>query len=182
VVDHSALRWLLLWVRLPAEPSRYRVAVWRELRRTGAVPLGQGSWAVPDANAFVDGIDRAVKMAEESDGEIIVLSATGRSERDRSRLAELFTAERNQEWAEFLADCAKFDAEIDREISQGKFTLAELDEEEQSLERLRRWHRTIKTRDLFVAPSAAVAEQQLKHCGERLADYTEQVFASLHQI
>ena len=72
--------------------------------------------------------------------------------------------------------------EIDREISQRKFTLAELEEEEQSLDRLRRWHRTIKTRDLFGAPDAAKAEQQLKPCGERLAEYTEQVFAALHQM
>ena len=170
--------WLLLWVRLPAEPSRHRVAVWRELRRTGAVPLGQGSWAVPDATAFTEGIDRAVEMAERGGGEVVVLSAAGRSERDEARLAELFSAERNEEWAEFLADCAKFDAEIDREISQGKFTLAELEEEEQSMERLRRWHRTIKTRDLFGAPDAAKAEQQLKHCGERLAEYTVRVLAA----
>jgi len=124
------VRWLLLWVRLPTEPSRHRVAVWRELRRTGAVSLGQGSWAVPDVTAFTEGIDRAVAMAERGDGEVIVLSATGRSERDEERLAELFTAERSQEWAEFVADCAKFDTEIDREISQRKFTLAELEEEE----------------------------------------------------
>jgi sugar phosphate isomerase/epimerase len=158
------------------------VAVWRELRRTGAVPLGQGSWAVPDANAFAEGIERAVEMAERAGGEFVVLSAAGRTERDEAQLVDLFTAEREQEWAEFIADCAKFDEEIDREISRGKFTLAELEEEEQSLERLRRWHRTIKTRDLFGAPSAAEAEQQLKHCQERLADYTERVFAALHQI
>ncbi len=137
---------------------------------------------MPDATAFTEGIDRAVEMAERGGGEVVVLSAAGRSERDEARLAELFSAERNEEWAEFLADCAKFDAEIDREISQGKFTLAELEEEEQSMERLRRWHRTIKTRDLFGAPDAAKAEQQLKHCGERLAEYTEQVFAALHQM
>ena len=72
------MRWLLLWVRLPAEPSRHRVAVWRELRRTGAVPLGQGSWAVPDVTAFIEGIDRAVAMAERGDGEVIVPSRTFR--------------------------------------------------------------------------------------------------------
>jgi hypothetical protein len=182
VSDRSELRWLLLWVRLPAEPSRHRVSVWRELRRTGAVPLGQGSWAVPDANVFAEGIDRVVEMADRGGGEVVTLSANGRSERDGVRLAELFTAVRDQEWAEFIADCGKFDAEIDREISQGKFTLAELEEKEQSLERLRRWHRTIKTRDLFGAPSAADAEQQLKHCQERLADYTERVFEALHQM
>ena len=152
------------------------------MRRTGAVPLGQGSWAVPDVAAFVDGIDRAIELAQRGGGEVVVLSAAGRSDQDGARLAEMFTAERNEEWAEFLADCAKFDAEIDREIEQGKFTLAELEEEEQSLERLRRWHRTVKSRDLFGASLAADAELQLKHCGERLADYTERVFAALHQI
>ena len=29
----------MLVVRVPAEPSRHRVAVWRELRRLGAVPI-----------------------------------------------------------------------------------------------------------------------------------------------
>lgn len=155
--------------------------MWRELRRTGAVSLGQGSWAVPDAAAFTEGIDRAVEMAERGDGEVVVLSAVGRSEHDGARLVTLFTNEREDEWSEFIADCAKFDAEIDREIDQVKFTLAELEEEEQSLDRLRRWHRTIKSRDIFGAPSAADAGQQLKHCQERLADYTERVFAALHQ-
>ena len=56
VSERSDGRWLLLWVRLPAEPSRHRVAVWRELRRTGAVSLGQCSWAVPDVTAFTEGI------------------------------------------------------------------------------------------------------------------------------
>lgn len=174
--------WLLLWVRLPAEPSRHRVAVWRELRRTGAVPLGQGSWAVPDATAFTEGIDRAVEMAERGGGEVVVLSAAGRSERDEARLAELFSAERNEEWAEFLADCAKFDAEIAKEIRIAKLTMAELEEEEHSLERLRRWHRDLTARDVFGAPSAGEADQQLKHCAERLADFTERVFAALHQM
>ena len=46
--------------------------------------------------------------------------------------------------------------------------VAELEEEkEQSLERLRRWHSTIKTLDPFCAPSAAEADQQLKHGAER---------------
>jgi ChrB-like protein len=170
-----------MFVRLPADPSRHRVAVWRELRRIGAVPLGQGSWAVPDAAVFTEGINRAVEMAERGDGEIVVLSASGRSERDEARLVTLFTDEREEEWSEFIADCGKFDAEIDREIEKGKFTLAELEEEDQSLDRLRRWHRTIKSRDIFGAPSATEADQQLKHCQERLADYTERVFAALHQ-
>ena len=42
----------MLTYRLVAEPSRHRVAVWRELRRSGAVSLQQGLWAVPDGTTF----------------------------------------------------------------------------------------------------------------------------------
>jgi len=173
---------VVLVVRVPAAPSRHRVAVWRELRRIGALSLGQGTWAVPDVPAVTDGITRVIELADRGDGEVVVLAATGRGETDTTRLAAWFTAERQEEWAEFLADCGKFDAEIDKEIDKGKFTLAELEEEEQSLERLRRWHRDLKARDVFGAPAGVEADQQLKHCVERLADYTQRVFAALHQM
>ncbi|SEP50590.1 Chromate resistance protein ChrB [Amycolatopsis saalfeldensis] len=175
-------RWLVLVVRVPAEPSRHRVAVWRELRRAGALSLGQGAWVVPDAPVFADGVARVIELAQRGEGEVMVLDAAGRAEPDATRLEALFTAERTEEWTEFLADCGKFDAEIDKEIRIGKFTMAELEEEEQSLERLRRWHRDIKARDVFGAPAAAEAEQQLKHCTDRLVDYTDRVFQALHQM
>src|SRR5260370_14176208 len=89
--DAQGGRWLVLVVRVPAEPSRHRVAVWRELRRTGAVPLGQGCWAVPDVAAFAGGITRAAELAERGEGEGIVLNAAGRGETDAARLTGLFT-------------------------------------------------------------------------------------------
>jgi hypothetical protein len=70
---------------------------------------------------------------------------------------------------------------IDKEIAKGKLTLAELDEEEQSLERLRRWYRELKVRDLFGAPLAVEAEQRLKQCAERLEDYADRVYQAVHQ-
>ena len=178
----DVVRWLVLVVRVPAAPSRHRVAVWRELRRVGAVSLGQGVWVVPDAPVFADGIVRAIELAERGEGEVLVLNAAGRDEPDAAGLEALFCAERAEEWTEFIADCAKFDAEIDKEIRIGKLTMAELEEEEHSLDRLRRWHRELSARDVFGTPIAAEAGQQLKHCTERLADYTEQVFTALHQM
>jgi DNA-binding transcriptional regulator PaaX len=182
VAADEQARWLVLVVRVPAEPSRYRVAVWRELRRVGAVPLGQGCWAVPEVPAVADGVARAVELAGRGSGDVIVLQAAGRGQADAARLASLFTEARQAEWEEFIADCGKFHAEIGSEIAKGKFTLAELEEEEQSLERLRRWHRELATRDVFGTSNAAEAGQQLKHCTERLADYTERVFRALHQM
>lgn len=176
------MRWLVLVVRVPAEPSRHRVAVWRELRRVGALQIGQGVWVVPNVPVFADGVARVIELAQRGEGEVLTLDAAGHDEPDAARLEAMFTAERAEEWAEFLAECARFDAEIDKEIAKRKFTMAELEEEEQSLERLRRWHRDVKARDVFGASAAAGADQQLKHCADRLADYTDRVFAALHQM
>ena len=75
-----------------------------------------------------------------------------------------------------MADCAKYDTEIASEIAKKKFTLAELDEEEQSLDRLRRWYREIRSRDVFGAPSQDLAERRLKECAEVLDDFATQVY------
>jgi flagellar biosynthesis regulator FlaF len=172
--------WTVLAVRLPAEPSRHRVAVWRELRRVGALSLGQGVWALPATPAFEQGLERAVSLIERGDGDALLLQARGRGHAQAERLEALFTAGREEEWVEFIAECAKYEAELDRELAEEKFTLAELDEEEQSLERLRRWYRELKLRDLFAAPSAEPAERRLKQCQARLEDFAERVYAAAH--
>ncbi|MEU7143902.1 Chromate resistance protein ChrB [Nocardia sp. NPDC046473] len=173
-------RWIVLLVKLPSEPTRHRVAVWRELRKVGALSLGQGIWAVPDLPVFTAGVARALELTEQAGGEAISLHAAGASTADAARFEAMFTAAREDEWAEYLADCGKYEAELDKEIRNTKFTLAELEEEEQSLERLRRWHRDLKARDVFGAPTAVAATQRLQHCTLRLEDYTERVFAALH--
>ncbi|WP_240653612.1 Chromate resistance protein ChrB [Streptomyces sp. AcE210] len=110
----------------------------------------------------------------------MTLQASGRSPEDAARFQEMFTAARSANWAEFLADCGKFDAEIAKEIRIGKFTLADLEEEEQSLDRLRRWHRDLTARDVFGAPEATSAGTRLKHCTAVCEDYAERVFGALH--
>ena len=178
--EETPTRWLIMLVKLPAEPSRHRVAVWRELRKVGALSLGQGTWAVPGVPAFTAGIERATGLVERASGEIIFLHAAGASAADGARFEAMFTAARQDDWAEFLSDCGKYEAELDKEIRIRKFTLAELEEEEQSLERLRRWHREVKGRDVFGAPNADEAATRLRQCTLRLEDYAERVYAALH--
>jgi hypothetical protein len=147
----------------------------------GAISLGHGLWALPETPAFREGVDRAVELVRRGEGELVQLDATGHGESDSAQLEEMFTAAREAEWREFLADCDKFEAELGRETTKGKFTLAELDEEEQSLERLRRWYRELKVRDLFAAPLGSDAERRLKQCAELLDAYAERVYSAAHQ-
>lgn len=170
--------WLVLTYRLVSEPSRHRVAVWRELRRAGAVSLQQATWAMPDRRDFVEALERAVALIERADGEAIVVRATPRSDADAAALERAFSDAREAEWREFLAECAKFEKEVRKEIRIRKFTAAELDEEEQSLDRLHRWFRDIRKRDVFLAPSAPSAELRLKECDELLERFAERVYRS----
>ncbi len=173
---------MLVVVKVPSEPSRHRVAVWRELRRGGAIPLAAGTWALPANPLTTETLDKVQDLIDRApDGQLLRLDARGQDDLSESRLREQYTAAREAEWAEFLADCAKFHAEIDREIAKNKFTLAELEEEEQSLDRLRRWHRELSLRDSFGAPSAARAAVALKESTERLEGYAERVYQALGQ-
>jgi len=167
--------WQVITYRLPAEPSRHRVGVWRDLRRLGAVALQQGTWAIPGGEGFDAGLDQIVGMIRAAGGQPVVLTVAD-DEASVAQLEAAFTEQREAEWAEFLGDCGKYESELAAEVAKGKLTLAELDEEEQSLDRLRRWYRTIRARDLFGAPSAPAAERRLKECAEALETFAEQVY------
>jgi hypothetical protein len=176
----GAVSWRIITYRLPTEPSRHRVAVWRELRRLGAVALQQGTWAIPTGEGFDHGLDQVTETIEAAGGQPVVLTV-GEDDRSVAQLEALFTEQRQAEWAEFLGECLKYEAELEDEVAKGKLTLAELDEEEESLERLRRWYRSIRARDLFGAPSAADAERRLKECAEALERYSVLVYEARGQ-
>ena len=170
------MEWLLVLVQVPAQPSRHRVAVWRELRRTGAVPISPGTWALPARPAFEAALRRVGDLAVRGAGTMTVVDAAPRDEAGASFFREALAAARVEEWAEFTADCGKFENEIAKEISSGKFTFAELEEEEQSLERLRRWYRDLKSRDVLHLPEAETAAERLAHCSEVLEGYAARVY------
>jgi len=172
--------WRIVLIKIPAEPSRHRVAVWRELRKIGALSIGQGVWAVPNVAAFAVGIDKAAALVERAHGVIIFLDAAGATAADSARFEAMFTEAREDDWAEFLSNCTKYETELDKEIRIRKFTLAELEEEDQSLDRLRRWHRDLKARDVFGASNSEQATAALRQCTQRFEDYSERMIAALH--
>lgn len=169
------MEWRVVVYRIATDVSRHRVAVWRELRRAGAVALQAATWAVPSGPDFDAALTRAAKLVERADGQMFVLPLASSEQADR-QLQELFSAERDAEWAEFVTECDKALAELAEWTVTAKFTLAQLDEEEHNHERLRRWFRELRTRDLFGAAGVEVAEQKLKQCAAVLEDYADRVY------
>ena len=171
--------WVMLLARMPAEPARYRMALWRELRRAGAVPVGQSAWCLPRSAVVEPLVVRAQELAGAAGGELVVLDVAGHRDVDAAGLEQRFTAAREQEWAEFRADADEYLAELDHEEEIGKYTLAELEEEEQSLERLRRWFRDLRARDLLASGAGVEAGEHLKRCEARLESYAERVYEAV---
>lgn len=151
------------------------MGIWRELRKAGAISLQNGTWAIPDGDDFGAALQRALVLIDRANGKALSFDVVPDEESDHA-LQHLYTAEREEEWGEFVSECGKFDAEIASEVAKEKFTLAELDEEEQNMDRLRRWYREIRSRDVFGAPSGDLAEQRLKQCSEVLDDFANRVY------
>src|SRR4051794_30198410 len=105
---------------MPTEPARFRMAVWRELRRSGALLLGSSAWAIPDIPAATELIQRVSQLVEPADGTLLALSATGYAPADAERLERLYMEARDEEWSEFLADCGKYLIELQKEEAAGK--------------------------------------------------------------
>src|SRR5438034_9140696 len=115
--------WRVITYRLPPEPSRHRVAVWRELRRLGAVSLQQGAWAVPDGEPFEAGFAQVVEVIRAAGGQPVVL-AVADDQASAGQLEALFTAQREAEWGEVVSDCGKYEAELAGEGAKGDLALA----------------------------------------------------------
>lgn len=162
--------------RLPANDSRARVAVWRELRRSGALHLQQSVVAVPDDPGFADVVAGLRGVLTEVGGEVIALRAEPVSDADGRRIVEAWNAAREAEYRELAGECAKFLAEIEHEFEVEKFTLAELDEEEAELAKLQQWHERIRVRDLHDAPGGDAVRHALDQADQALARYSNAVF------
>src|SRR5216684_4065894 len=103
--------WRIAIYRLPSEPSRHRVAVWRELRKVGAVSLQQATWAVPSGPDFDAALARAAEVAERAEGQAMVFTVA-EDDPAIAALERLHVEDREAQWREFLSECDKFEAEL----------------------------------------------------------------------
>lgn len=168
--------WIVVLYRLPADSSRARVAVWRELRRSGALHVQQAVVAVPDDERFTGEVERLCEVLVAVGGHVTTLRTEPVNGGDDGRLLEAWNAAREAEYRELAGQCAKFLSEIDHEFAIEKVTHAELDEEEAELEKIQRWHERIKSRDVHGAAGGEIAGRAVCDAEAALARYSAEVF------
>ncbi len=168
--------WLLMTYKVPSEPAAKRIALWRRLKGMGAVYLQNGVCLLPKTDDHV----RRLKMLEndvsEMGGESVILETVALDRAQEDKVVSRFTADRDEQYREFLGRCADFEKEIAKEIAINKFTYAELEEEDTDMKKLQGWLEKIRKLDFYGAPLREEAELRLRHCEELLDSYARRVF------
>lgn len=168
--------WLLLTYKVPAEPAKKRVALWRRLKGMGAVYLQNGVCLLPKT----DDHTRRLKMIEneiaEMAGESVLLETVALDQAQENKVVGRFKADRDEEYVEFLDKCKDFEAEIAKETSASHFTYAELEENDVDLKKLQSWLEKIRKLDFYGATLAVEAQQRLQACEALLDAYAQRVF------
>lgn len=170
------MEWLLFLSQLPTNPSSLRVTVWRRMRSVGALGVQNGVWMLPDRPEPAAFLQELAGMVLDQGGGSQILKVMALNEQFEAEILARFRAERAEEYAEFLERSAEFLAEIDKEIGNLKFTFAELEENEQDLQRLTGWLEKIQKRDFLGGDKAQEAASMLSRCCDVLKDFTDQVY------
>ncbi len=174
----SSQSWLLLTYKIPPEPARRRVSVWRKLKGMGAIYLQGGVCLLPKTDDHL----RRLKVLEneivEADGEALLLTTVGLDQKQETKIVARFNADRDDEYKEFIEKCIAFEDEVAEETRVKHFTYAELEENEQEYKKFKDWIEKIRKLDFYNAPRAREATERLARSEAVLDAYAHNVFAA----
>lgn len=169
------MKWLLFLPQLPAGSSTARVALWRQLRASGATNPVQGAWVLPAGAERAAIFEPLAQFATDSGGTGAVFTGEAIAGLADDELIARFRADRAREYDEFATKVGDFFAEIEKETRLGKFDFAELEEIEDDLARLRTWLGKIRQRDFFPDERVLEAVRLLEQCESGFAEFAEKV-------
>ena len=155
----------MLIYRLPREPSRHRVAVWRKLRDLGALYLQDGVAALPEDAVTREQLEWLQLKVREAGGEATLWEARPGTVAEEAELVGDFRASREEAYRGIIAG-----AERVRRKAQmgGGETLLE------QLGKIEREYREERRRDYFRSPLRLEAAGALKAAREAVRGHEAQ--------
>jgi uncharacterized protein YdbL (DUF1318 family) len=166
--------WLLLIYSVPAEPSRKRAYVWREVKKVGAVYLRDGVCVLPERAGTTSALRAIAAKVDELEGQATLVEGA-HLDADRAEwVAQQLNEARAHEYAEIAGEAEQLLAHVERETAHRAFTFAELEELEADLGKLKRWTDQVRARDYFATGPNAELSGLLDRCDQALAAFLEE--------
>jgi len=173
----SRLEWTVLVYRVPSEPASKRVAVWRDLKKLGALYLQQCVCILPRLADLPEALVQVTRKIDGMGGESLLLDVPRLSSEDERRIIASFRELRNKEYAEIVEECeTKFVKEIEFERFRENYTFEEAEEIQQDLEKIRRWYDTVKARDWFDAEGSIEVLAWVDRCAAMFGQFELDVY------
>jgi hypothetical protein len=161
----AAGAWLVLTYALRARRSSLRVAVWRRLRRIGAISPRGGVYVLPARDECLEAFQWLAQEIEHAKGEALVMHVARFDGVDDAELAALFRAARKRDYDAVDASAAKLERGARGKPSKGRRPGAAREQ----VARLRRAHAEIARIDFFDAPERDRVAARLARIEEALA-------------
>ena len=143
---------MLLVYRLPREPSRHRVAVWRKLRDLGALYIQDGVVALPEDAVTREQLEWLQLRVRESGGEATLWEGRPGTVAEEAELVGEFRSSREKAYRTIIAEAER----LRRKVQMGAEGLSE------QLGKLERRFRAERRRDYFRSPLRGEAAAALR--------------------
>jgi hypothetical protein len=172
-----ARRFLLLIYRMPASPTAGRVAVWRNLKKMGAVYLQDSACVIPDTAPLRRELAPVLERIDAAGGRYHLLPVRSLPAAEEEKLVDLFVAQTADHYREIIENCeVNFVKEIEFEHFRSNFTYEEAEEIRMDFEKICTWFARVEERDWFGAPNREEARAWLRRCEELLEGFEQKVF------
>jgi hypothetical protein len=172
--DHG---WLTLIYRVPSKPSTVRVAVWKQAKELGGLPLQQSAYIFPDFPQVRFGVAQLRRQIERSGGESNLLEVPGVDEVQRRGFIEESNRLRDEEYSEVIEDCEALIQQIERKSARGRFDGVEADDARRDLDRVRDLFATVEQRDYFGAGRHDEIVSAIERAEAKLTAYEQRAVA-----
>ncbi len=167
-------RWLLLIYTVPSEPSRKRAAVWRDLKRAGAVYLRDGVCALPEGAETFAALQAVAEKVVQFEGQATLVRRAQIDDARAAAIKEEAYRARATEFHEVAEEAERLLEHVRRESDHRDFSFAELEELEADLGKLRRWAQQIRARNHFAVTGTTALDDLLRCCEDALAAFLEE--------
>ncbi len=174
------MKWLFFSYTVPAKPSKARVHVWRQLKRLGAVNF-KSLWVLPHSKKRIQHLTALVQDIESFHGEGFILEGKTLTAADEEAITHAVLSSNNEEFSEILHKCDDFLKEIDMEISKKNFIFAEVEENEEEFEKLKKWFKKIEKRSILETPLRKDAVEKLALCEQALDTFSQMVYNHIQE-
>ncbi len=170
-------KFVVLVYRMPSKPTAGRVAVWRLLKKAGAVYLQDSVCVFPDLPRMRKELEPVLERIDEKKGSYHLLPLRKLTPEEEAKIVALFRDQASNHYLEIVEDCeVNFTKEIQFEHFRKNYSYEEAEEIRMEFEKLGTWFDRVRERDWFDAPHRAEAEKWLRRCERMLEGFEAKVF------